>query len=172
MFEIGIITKPQGIRGEMRVLPTTDDPTRFSLLLGEEVFINNTPYTLTGARQQKGIVIIKLDGLNDRTMVESLVENKIYIPEEKALPLGENEYYIRDLIGLRVQTFENENMEKKEIGVISRVFNTNANDVYVIEALEGDNFMIPAIKDVVLSVDMVNKMVTIRLMDGLRELKI
>jgi len=167
MFEIGIITKPQGIRGEMRVLPTTDDPTRFSLLLGEEVFINNAPYKLTGTRQQKGLVIIKLEGINDRTQAESFAERKICIPEEKALPLSENEYYVRDLIGLRVQTVENE-----ELGIISRVFNTNANDVYVIEAFEGDDFMIPAIKDVVLSVDMTNKIVTIRLMDGLRELKI
>jgi len=166
-FEIGIITKPQGIRGEMRVLPTTDDPARFSLLLDEDVFINNVPYKLTQARQQKGLVIIKLDGVDDRTAAESLVGNKIYIPESKALPLGENEYYIRDLIGLQVRTLKNE-----KLGVISRIFNTNANDVYVIEAFEGDNFMIPAIKDVVQAVDMANKTVTIRLMDGLRELKI
>jgi len=167
MFEIGIITKPQGIRGELRVLPTTDDPTRFSLLLGEEVFINNTPYKLTQTRQQKGLVIIKLEGINDRTQAESFAQSKIWIPESKALPLGENEYYVRDLIGLRVQTIENE-----ELGIISRVFNTNANDVYVIEAFEGDDFMIPAIKDVVRFVDMENKIVTIHLIEGLRELKI
>ena len=167
MFEIGIITKPQGIRGEMRVLPTTDDPTRFSLLLDEQVFINSIPYKLTQTRQQKGLVIIKLEGINDRTQAESFAQSKICIPESKALPLSEDEYYIRDLIGLRVQTVDNQ-----EFGTISRVFNTNANDVYVIKAIEGDDFMIPAIKDVVQSMSLANKTVTIRLMDGLRELKI
>lgn len=172
MFEIGTIVKPQGIRGELRVFPTTDDPARFSLLVGEEILLRDTknaetPYKLLQARPHKGLVIIKLDGVNDRNMAETLVRNIIAIPDEKALPLEDGEYFVRDLIGLDVVTQTGEH-----IGKLSKVLNTNANDVYVIDPAEGDSFMIPAIKSVVLNVSLQDKKMTVRLMDGLRELKI
>jgi len=171
MFEIGVITKPQGIRGELRVFPTTDDPSRFALLVGEEILLqqgNGTkPYKLLGARQHKGFVLIKLDGISDRNMAETLMRSTILISDEKALPLEDGEYFVRDLVGLNIETETGEH-----IGSLSRVLNTNANDVYVIEAAEGDSFMIPAIKSVVLSVSLPEKKMVVRLMDGLRELKI
>jgi len=172
MFEIGTIVKPQGIRGELRVFPTTDDPARFSLLIGEEVILRNsknveTSYKLLQARPHKGLVIIKLDGVNDRNMAETLVRNIIIIPDEKAIPLEDGEYFVRDLIGLDVVTETGEH-----VGKLSKVLNTNANDVYVIDPAEGDSFMIPAIKNVVLNVSLQDKTMVVRLMDGLRELKI
>jgi len=172
MFEIGTIVKAQGIRGELRVFPLTDDPSRFDLLKGEEVFLrdsksNETPYKLQQARQHKGLVIIKLDGVNDRNMAETLVRQTITIPDDKALPLDEGEYFVRDLIGLDVVTQTGEH-----IGKLGKVLNTNANDVYVINPPEGDSFMIPAIKNVVLNVSLPDNKMVIHLMDGLRELKI
>lgn len=169
-FEIGIIVKPQGIRGELRVLPTTDAPERFQLLVGGDVFVNNKAYKLTNARQQKGIVIVKLDGVNDRNAAEDMVRSgaRISIPAEKALPLSDDEYFVRDLVGLSVYTEEG-NM----LGEVHQVIQTNANDVYVIKPENGEkSFMIPAIKDVVLAVDMAAKKITVRLMDGLLELTV
>ena len=170
MFEIGIITKPQGIRGEVRVLPTTDDPSRFELLVNDEITLRlknkEQAYKLLQARLHKNIVIIKLEGINDRNAAETLINNIITIPDDKALPLDEGEYFIRDLIGLSVETETGEHL-----GKIGKVLQTNANDVYVIDATEGDSFMIPATKNVVLSVCMTDKKMTIRLMEGLRELK-
>ena len=167
MFEIGKITKAQGIRGEIRVYPTTDDPSRFELLVGKEVLLDgNAPYKLLQARQHKNIVIVKLQNVNDRNTAETLINKTIYIPEELALPLEDGEYYVRDLIGLKVQ-----DEAGNHLGTISKVLNTNANDVYVIDSPEGDAFMIPAIKKVVLSVNMPEKTMTIHMMDGLRELK-
>jgi len=170
MFEIGTIVKPQGIRGELRVFPTTDDPARFNLLVGEAVYVRlgstERTYKLLQARLQKNIVVIKLEGVNDRNTAETLVRGIIAIPDDKALPLEEGEYFVRDLIGLNV---EDENGE--HLGILSKVLNTNANDVYVIEAAEGDSFMIPAIKNVILSVSIPDKKMTVRMMDGLRELK-
>lgn len=171
MFEIGTIVKPQGIHGELRVFPTTDDPARFSLLVGEEIFLrsNNTerPYKLLQARQHKNLVLIKLEGVNDRNTAETLTRSIIAIPDEKGLPLEEGEYYVRDLIGLKV---EDKNGER--VGILSKVLNTNANDVYVIDTDDGDSFMVPAVKSVVLSVSMEDKKMTIHMMEGLRELKI
>ena len=170
MFEIGIIVKPQGIRGELRVFPTTDDPTRFSLLTGQDVFLRQndteTPYKLLQARPHRGLVLVTLESVNDRNTAETLVRATINIPDEKALPLEEGEYYVRDLIGLKVETETGEH-----VGTVGKVLNTNANDVYVIDTGEGDSFMIPAIKSVILSVSIPDNKMTIRLMEGLRELK-
>ena len=171
MFEIGTIVKPQGIRGELRVFPTTDDPARFNFLVGEEILLRlgNTErqYKLQQARQQKNLVIIKLDGVDDRNMAETLVRGIILIPDEKALPLEEGEYFVRDLIGLNVV-----DETGQHIGKIDDVLQTNANDVYVIDTGEGDSFMIPAIKNVIQSVSLTEKKMTIHMMEGLRELKI
>jgi len=171
MFEIGVITKPQGIKGELRVFPTTDDPTRFSLLVGKEIILQmgNTEraYKLLHARQHKGFVLVTLEGVNDRNMAETLTRATILIPNDLALPLEDGEYFVRDLIGLKVETQNGEH-----IGTIANVFNTNANDVYVIETPEGESFMIPAIKSVVLNVDMAAGKMLVHMMDGLRELKI
>jgi len=169
MFEIGIITKPQGIRGELRVLPTTDDPTRFELLVGKEIFLRvgdiERPYKLLQARQHKNFILIKLDGINDRNTAETLARAVITIPDDMALPLEEGEYFVRDLIGIDVETEDGEHL-----GVIGKVLHTGANDVYVIET-ENGSFMIPAIKKVILSVSIPNKKMIIHLLDGLRELK-
>lgn len=168
MFEIGIIVKPQGIKGEMRVLPTTDDPTRFALLIGHEISIKTgvktTTHKLTAARQQKGIVIIKLESITDRNAAERLVKSTILIPPEKALPLSSDEYYIRDLIGLKAETEAGE-----YLGKIASVLSTNANDVYVIEEESGESFMVPAIKDVVIKVLIQEGKIIIRLLEGLKE---
>ena len=166
MFEIGIIVKPQGIRGELRVLPTTDDPERFQLLIDDYVVVNAQTYKLTQARQHKGLVIVKFEGINDRNAAEELLRGVIVIPSEKALPLARDEYYVRDLVGLTV-----ESDDKEELGIITQIINTNANDVYVVSPQQGRPFMIPAIKSVVLSVSLSDKKMVVKMMEGLRDLK-
>ena len=169
-FEIGIIVKPQGIRGELRILPTTDDPERFVLL--EEVYIRpktpDTPvsYKLISSRQHKGLVLLKFAGVNDRNAAEKLVGGVLLIPPEKALTLDTDEYFIRDLVGLTVVTEDNQTL-----GQITNVFPTGANDVYVVQGTDGESFMIPAIKDVILAVSIAEKKMTVRLIEGLLELK-
>ena len=175
-FEIGIIVKPQGIRGELRVMPTTDDPARFALL--DEVFIRPKAagkqtafppkaYKLTGARLHKGLVLVKLAGVDDRNMAEELVGGVLTIPPEKALPLDTDEYFIRDLVGLKVETEDGQ-----ALGEITSVFPTGANDVYTVRDGSGESFMLPAIKDVVINVSLNDGIMTVRLIEGLMELKV
>jgi 16S rRNA processing protein RimM len=166
-FEIGKITKAQGIRGEVRVFPTTDDPSRFELLVGEEVTIGGGQKKITSARLQKNVVILKLEGVNDRNAAEALAGATISIPAEKALPLEDGEYYIRDLIGLQAVDESGETL-----GILTEVLHTGANDVYVIAPNDNDSYMIPAIKDVVLDVNLIGKKITLRLQEGMKELKI
>ena len=169
-FEIGIIVKPQGISGELRVLPTTDDPGRFALLSEVHIKFKNAPdyklYKLTSVRHHKGLALLKLAGINDRNAAEALVGGVLIIPPEKALPLGSDEYFIRDLVGLMVETEDG-----LDLGVVADVFPTGANDVYVVRDADGKSFMIPAIKDVVLAVSLPLGKMTVRLIDGLLELK-
>ena len=167
-FEIGIIVKPQGIGGELRVLPTTDDPERFALL--DEVHVRHkdtsTLYKLVSVRRHKRLVLVKLAGVSDRNMAETLVGGVLAIPPEKALPLDTDEYFIRDLVGLKVETEDG-----TALGTIENVFSTGANDVYVVRDEDGSSFMIPAIKDVVVAVSLPLGKMTVRLIEGLLELK-
>jgi len=165
-FEIGVITKPQGINGELRVFPTTDDPDRFGLL--DEVLVRlprgqERVHKIASARRHKGFVLIRLDGVNDRNGAETLVGGTLLIPPEKAIPLDTDQYFIRDLVGLRVVEEDG-----AALGTVAEVFATGANDVYVIRDENGESFMLPAIKDVVLDVSLEAGTMTVRLIDGLR----
>jgi len=170
-FEIGVIVKPQGINGEVRVLPTTDAPERFALLDEVHIRFKKVPvpgimsFKLISSRQHKGLVLIKFAGVNDRNTAETMVGGVLVIPPEKAIPLDTDEYFIRDLIGLQVQT-----EDKQLLGEVADVFSTGANDVYVVRNGDG-SFMIPAIKDVVLDVSLPKGRMTVRLIEGLQELK-
>jgi 16S rRNA processing protein RimM len=170
-FEIGIITKAQGIRGEIRVLPTTDDPARFEKLIGGEIKIikngNETALKLINARMQKNIVILEFENITDRNAAEKLIGAVICIPDELALPLDEGEYYVRDLIGLRAETESGE-----ALGELTRVLHTGANDVYVITPHGEKSFMVPAVKDVVKKVDLSDGKIILHLLEGMRELTI
>jgi 16S rRNA processing protein RimM len=163
-FQIGIIVKAQGIKGELRVLPTTDEPERFGLLSVVTVDKNgHAEYEVQSARVQKNIIVLKLKGIDDRNTAEMLTGAAIKIPPEKALPLEENEYYLRDLIGLEVFTEEGE-----DLGRLSDVIVTGANDVYTVKKPGQKEILIPAIKDCVLKVDIPGGRMTVHLLDGLR----
>ena len=163
-FDIGIIVKPQGLNGETRVLPTTDEPGRFSLLETVLIEKNNEikQYKIENVRPHGNMLLIKFAGVNDRNAAELLNGAVIKIPADIALPLGDDEYYIRDLIDMEVFTDES-----KKIGVIRDVLITGANDVYVVKTPDGREILIPAIKECILSVSVKNNRMDIHLMDGL-----
>ena len=159
-FDIGIIGKPQGIKGEMRVIPLTDEPARFAAL--DEALVAGKdrparPYAIEKARIQNNRVILKLRGVDDRTAAERLTGSVLKIPPEKALPLGEDEYYLRDLLGMAVWTDTGE-----KLGEVTDVLKTGANDVYAVRDAEGKEVLIPAVKQWVLSVSTTEKKIIVR----------
>ena len=168
-FEIGVIVKPQGVRGEVRVLPTTDNPEQFALLQEVHVRQDNktVSYKIESVRPHKGLVLMQFAGVSSRNAAECLIGGVLIIPPDKAVPLDANEYFIRDLIGLNVET-ECGNA----LGKITDVFPTGANDVYVVQDHDGQSFMLPAIKDVILSVSIPDGKMTVRLLEGLKELTV
>jgi len=164
-FEIGKIVNTQGLKGDVRVVPFTDDATRFELL--EEILVrfqqSMRSFSLERVWYHKGFVMLKLKGVDDRTAGDVLRGGVIIIPPEKALPLSEDEYYIRDLLGITVVTTKGE-----RLGEIVEVLQTGANDVFVVRHETNADVLIPHIKKCILNVDITNKQMTVELLEGLR----
>ena len=165
-FEIGKITGTHGIRGTMRVFPTTEDPFRFERL--KEIIVE-----IRGKREifhiqkvafHKQFVLLTVKEITDINVAELYKNGRILIPDAMAIPLGEDEYYNRDLYGLKVVTEEGE-----ELGELTEIFPTGSNDVYVVKKDgKGKELLLPAIKDCIKNVDLENGVMTVKLLEGLR----
>ena len=131
LFQVGVITAPHGVRGEVKVFPTTDDNARFKNL--KTVLLDQGRGTreleIEGVKFFKNMVILKFKGIDDRNDVERMRQAKLLVTRENAVELGKDEYFIADLIGIQVVSDEGE-----ELGTISDVLQTGANDVYVVTA--------------------------------------
>lgn len=165
MFEIGKIVNTQGIKGDVRVIPSTDDIKRFELL--NTVLIvsksNEVELEIENVWYHKNFVILKFKSVNDMTSAEKLKNSIIKIPDSEALPLDEGEYYIRDLYGMTVVE------DGIPLGELCEILFTGANDVYVVRNKETkEEILIPAIKQCILNVDLENKVMDVSLLKGLR----
>ena len=146
---IGEITRPQGIRGEVKVRPATCDPDRFYDM--DHVFFKRgdayVEQKIHVNRVEPDAVYMTFDGVNDRTQAEKLRGEFLYIDREHSVELPENANFICDLIGLRGVTDGGE-----EIGTLKDVLQPGGNDVYVFSGERGE-VLVPALKSVVLRVD-------------------
>ena len=162
-FVIGKIVNTQGIKGEIRVIPTTDDINRFKKL--KEIYIfrkgNLDLYEIEGVRFHKQFVLLKLKGIDSINDAELLKNTEIKIPKELAIPCEKDEYYISDLYGMKVLAGE------EEIGIIEDIIFTGANDVYVVKSKDSE-VLIPAIKQCILDVNVKEKIMKVHLLEGLR----
>ena len=160
---IGRIIRPHGLRGEVTVEVLTDFPERFDsikeIYLGDELQAQRREVTAT--RWHKDRVLLSLEGCENRTCAEGLRGLLVQIPIEEARPLAEDEYYSHQLVGLDVVTVEGE-----DLGRLSEIIFTNANDVYVVIGPRGQ-VLLPAIADVIEDVDLEAGQMTVRLMEGL-----
>ncbi len=163
-FTVGNIVNTQGIKGEVRLMPTVDDVSRFKLL--KHIFIDKRGsikrYDIENVRFHKQFVLLKLKGIDDMTAAEALKGAVAKITEDMAIPCGEDEYYIRDLYDMEVFTIEGE-----RLGIITDVIFTGANDVYAVSAEGRKDILIPAIKQCIIDVDVENKKMTVSLPEGL-----
>lgn len=164
ILRVGVITKTHGIRGEVKVFPTTDDPKRFKKL--KEVLLDTgkerRKMAIESCRFQKNLVILKFKGIDNINDVEQYRKCDLYVSRKNAVRLEPNENFIVDLIGLKV-VLEN----GSEFGILTDVLKTGANDVYVVETSDGKEVLLPAIKQCILDVNLDEKKVMIHLMKGL-----
>ncbi len=165
-FEIGKITGTHGIRGTMRVFPTTEDPARFERLKEVTVEIRGKRETfhIQKVAYQKQMILLTLKEITDINVAELYKNGRILIPDHDAIPLEEDEYYTRDLYGLKVVTEEGE-----ELGELTAIYVTGANDVYAVKkGPQEKELLIPAIKDCIKKVDLEAGVMTVKLLEGLR----
>jgi 16S rRNA processing protein RimM len=166
-LRVGVITSPHGLRGDVKVFPTTDDVNRFKKL--KKAYIDTgkekMPVTVEQVRFFKNMVILKFKEMNRIEDCEPFRNKDILITRDQAVKLNPDENFIADLIGLKVLTDEGE-----EFGTVKDILQTAANDVYVIEGPEGKEYLFPSIKECILNVDLEAGTVTVHIMDGLLDL--
>ena len=164
VFQVGIISSTHGVRGEVKVFPTTDDMKRFKKL--KEVLLDTGKETLTleieGVKFFKQFVILKFKGYDNIDDIVKYRGKSLFVPRENAVKLQKDEYFIADLIGLKVV-----NEDGSFTGVLKDVMEPGANDVYIVESQDGKEVLIPAIKDCILQVDFEKEQVLVHLLDGL-----
>lgn len=166
-FRVGVITSTHGLRGEVKVYPTTDDPQRFSLLKEVILDLNGSERVLKirSVRYFKNMVILSFEGLDRIEDVQRFLKKDLLIERKDALPLGEGEYYIPDLIGIEVS-----DEEGTVLGQITDVLQTAANDVYVVQMQDGKEFMIPKTDECILETDITAGKMRVHLLPGLMDL--
>lgn len=164
LLKVGVITTTHGVRGEVKVFPTTDDAERFLEL--EYVLLDTgrelRRLDIKNVRFFKNLVILKFDGIDNINDIEKYKGKDLWIPREEAQELGEDEYYIADLQGLNVVLEDG-----TELGTLRDVMETGANDVYIIDSNEHGEVLLPAIKECILDVDLEKNTMTVHLMKGL-----
>lgn len=161
---IGEITKPHGVRGEVRVRPHTDLPERFGWL--SQVYVGKTRLQLLNVesvRWHKDILLMKFEGLDNRNEIEGFRGHNLHVPESEAIPLAEGEYFLYQLIGLQVVSDDGQ-----ELGALTRVIETGANNVFVVRGEAGE-LLLPDIPDVVLDINFEDGRMTVHLLPGLLE---
>lgn len=163
-LQVGIITSTHGVKGEVKVFPTTDDPKRFRRL--KEVILDTGKERRTleiqGVKFFKQFVILKFKDLDSINDVERYCKGSLLVSRENAVRLGRDEYFVADLEGLTVL-----NEDGTPIGVLNSVLETGANDVYVIRLTDGRELLLPAIKQCVLEVNVEAGHIRVHILEGL-----
>ena len=163
-LRVGVISSTHGIRGEVKVYPTTDDPERF-LDLDEVILDTGREHKILeieGVKFFMNQVILKFKGYDNINDIEKYLKKDLLVDREHAVELGENENFIADLIDMEVVTDEG-----KVLGTLTDVIETGANDVYAVKTPEGKEILLPAIRDCILDVNVDEKRMTVHVMEGL-----
>ncbi len=163
-LQVGVITQTHGIRGEVKVYPTTDDANRFKKL--KQVTLDTgrerIPMEIEGVKFFRQFVILKFKGYDSINDVEKYRQGKLMVARDQAVRLKKDEYFVADMIGLSVVTDEGE-----AFGTLKDVLATGANDVYVVEREDGSEVLLPAIRDCIKKVDMDGRVMEVHIMEGL-----
>lgn len=163
-LRVGVISNTHGVRGEVKVYPTTDDIKRFDYL--EEAVIDTgkeyIDVNVIGVKYFKNMVILKFEQFNNMDQVIPYKGMDLLVTRENAIPLEEGEHFIVDLVGCKVVTDDGE-----DFGELVDVLQTGANSVYVVKMNDGKEVLLPVIDECVLEKDVENKVIKVHIMKGL-----
>ena len=153
-LKIGLIVKPQGIKGEVKVQPLTDDINRFKNL--KEVIIDDKTYRVLKAVIGGDTVFLSLSGIPDRNTAETFRGKFLCVTRENALPLEEGRYFIVDIIGCNIVTEQGQT-----IGEVTDIFSART-DVFTVKCVNDKIMRFPFLKDAIVSIDVENKLIVVK----------
>jgi 16S rRNA processing protein RimM len=166
-LRVGKITTTHGVRGEVRVISTTDYPeVRFAkgahLLCRHPQKNESLWLTVERSRPHKQFYLLTFVEWDHIDQAEAWIGSELYIPQEEAIPNDEDEFYYHEIIGCHVQTLTGES-----IGKVKEILPNPANDIWVVERVNDKDLYIPFIREIVKEVDIDRKQVLIEWMEGL-----
>ena len=166
ILQVGDVTSTHGLAGEVKVFPTTDDPKRFKKL--KQVLLDTgkdmLPLEVEQVKFFKNMVILKFKGYDRIEDIMGFKGKNLYVTRENAVRLKKDEYFIADLIGMKVYT-----EDEAYLGELTEVITTGANDVYTVHMENGKDVLIPAIGQCILNVDVEHETMQVHLLEGLLE---
>lgn len=166
ILQVGAVTSTHGLAGEVKVFPTTDDPKRFKKL--KQVLLDTgkdmLPLEVEHVKFFKNMVILKFKGYDRIEDIMGFKGKNLYVTRENAVRLKKDEYFIADLIGMKVYT-----EDEAYLGELTEVITTGANDVYTVHMENGKDVLIPAIGQCILDVDVEHETMQVHLLEGLLE---
>ena len=162
-IKIGKIVNTVGLKGEVKVYNYSDSIEIYETI--ESIYVEDRLTVIENVRAQKNMVILKLEGADDRNAAEALRGKELYITEDDLPELPEGQYYVRDLIGMSV-TEEDGNM----LGHVTDVLQNTAQDIFEVESENGKKLLIPKVDQFVLDIDAEKREITIRLIEGMLDL--
>lgn len=167
LLRVGVITSTHGIRGEVKVFPTTDDPARFKKLKHCMIPLRreNLELEVESVKFFKQFVIVKFKGFDSINEIEPFVKKDLMVTRDNAVKCEPGEFFICDLIGMEVVSEEG-----GSLGILTDVLETGANHVYEVTASDGRKILIPVIDQCILGHDMEKKIITVHLLPGLLDL--
>ena len=150
-LQVGVISSTHGLRGEVKVFPTTDDAARFQTLKNVVLDTGREKLDLEiqSVRFFNQFVIVKFKGIDNINDIEKYKGKSLFVTRENAVELEEDEYYIGDLIGMEVYTDDSE----ERFGVLKDVMETGANEVYIITSENHGELLLPSIHECILDID-------------------
>lgn len=161
---IGQIVNVHGIKGEVKVYPYTDDVEYLSKKLKKVYLDENLKEGFkTSCRVQKGMLLMRISGIDSVENAEALRNKYIYISDDTLDKLEEDNYYVKDLIGCDIIDIKNDEI----LGKLDYIFNTGANDVYEVTTTSNTKVYLPAIKQVIKKVDIKSRKIYVEIMEGL-----
>lgn len=161
-IKVGKIVNAVGLKGEVKVYNYSDSSEIYEIT--PEMYVGSELLQIENVRLQKNMVILKLEGINDRNAAEAAKGRDIFITEDDLPELEEGEYYVRDLIGMTVE--EDGNI----LGKVTDVLQNTAQDVFEVERKNGKQLLIPRVDEFVLDIDLDTRKIKVKLPGGLLEL--
>ncbi len=146
---VGKLRRAHGVHGE---IPLEIYTSLLDLLSPDRVVYigeSHQPYTIEKTRWKNELILLKFKEINDRTLVSELTNSLAYVRTADLAPLPDGEFYMHELIGVKVV-----DQEGADLGVLTEILETGANDVYLVEGHDGEEFLFPAIPDVILEIDL------------------